>query len=100
MAASREMLYNISTLSSLRPLYEILMPPLGLCHAWRYSLKEAKCSIFFTSPLRFSFSCFAGRSRSRAIGCEDLTMDYLLAGITALFLFGYLIYALLRPEKF
>jgi len=27
-------------------------------------------------------------------------MDYLLAGITALFLFGYLIYALLRPEKF
>jgi len=27
-------------------------------------------------------------------------VDYLLAGITALFLFAYLIYALLRPEKF
>jgi len=27
-------------------------------------------------------------------------MDYLIAGLTALFLFGYLTYALLRPEKF
>lgn len=27
-------------------------------------------------------------------------MDYILAGITALFLFCYLIYALLKPEKF
>jgi K+-transporting ATPase KdpF subunit len=27
-------------------------------------------------------------------------MDYLIAGIAALFLFGYLIYALLRPEQF
>jgi K+-transporting ATPase KdpF subunit len=27
-------------------------------------------------------------------------MDYLLAGITSVLLFGYLIYALLRPERF
>jgi len=27
-------------------------------------------------------------------------MDYLIAGIAALFLFAYLIYALLRPERF
>jgi K+-transporting ATPase KdpF subunit len=28
------------------------------------------------------------------------TMDYIIAGITAVFLFVYLVYALLRPEKF
>jgi len=27
-------------------------------------------------------------------------MDYIIAGIAALFLFGYLVYALLRPERF
>jgi len=27
-------------------------------------------------------------------------MDYIVAGIAALFLFAYLIYALLKPEKF
>jgi len=27
-------------------------------------------------------------------------MEYMVAGIAALFLFGYLVYALLRPEKF
>jgi len=27
-------------------------------------------------------------------------VDYIIAGITALFLFAYLIYALLRPERF
>lgn len=31
---------------------------------------------------------------------EGQRMDYIIAGIAALFLFGYLIYALLRPEKF
>ncbi|MBZ5561384.1 MAG: K(+)-transporting ATPase subunit F [Acidobacteriia bacterium] len=30
----------------------------------------------------------------------DMTMDYLISGIAALFLFGYLVYALLRPERF
>jgi K+-transporting ATPase KdpF subunit len=28
------------------------------------------------------------------------SMDYVIAGVAALFLFGYLVYALLRPEKF
>jgi len=27
-------------------------------------------------------------------------MDYLIAGMTSLVVFGYLIYALLRPERF
>ena len=27
-------------------------------------------------------------------------MDYVIAGIASLLLFGYLVYALLRPEKF
>ena len=27
-------------------------------------------------------------------------MDYIIAGITTVFLFAYLIYALLRPERF
>jgi len=27
-------------------------------------------------------------------------VDYIISGITALFLFGYLLYALLRPERF
>ncbi|PYV23464.1 MAG: K(+)-transporting ATPase subunit F [Acidobacteria bacterium] len=30
-------------------------------------------------------------------GC---TVDYIIAGVAALVLFGYLIYALLRPERF
>jgi K+-transporting ATPase KdpF subunit len=29
-----------------------------------------------------------------------LIMDYIIAGIVALFLFVYLLYALLKPEKF
>jgi K+-transporting ATPase KdpF subunit len=27
-------------------------------------------------------------------------MDYIIAGIATVFIFGYLIYALLRPERF
>jgi len=27
-------------------------------------------------------------------------MDYVIAGVAALFLFAYLVYALLRPERF
>ncbi len=29
-----------------------------------------------------------------------MTLDYIISGIAALFLFGYLVYALLRPERF
>jgi K+-transporting ATPase KdpF subunit len=29
-----------------------------------------------------------------------MTMDYVIAGIATLLLFAYLIYALLRPERF
>ena len=31
---------------------------------------------------------------------EDAMLDYLIAGLAALLLFGYLMYALLHPEKF
>jgi K+-transporting ATPase KdpF subunit len=31
---------------------------------------------------------------------EEITMDYIIAGIASAGLFIYLIYALLRPEKF
>jgi len=27
-------------------------------------------------------------------------MDYIIAGVASLFLFGYLMYALLRPDRF
>jgi K+-transporting ATPase KdpF subunit len=42
-------------------------------------------------------------SRGSARVCEsqeEKTMDYIIAGITSVGLFVYLIYALLRPEKF
>jgi K+-transporting ATPase KdpF subunit len=29
-----------------------------------------------------------------------MTLDYILGGLVALFLLGYLVYALMRPEKF
>jgi K+-transporting ATPase KdpF subunit len=41
----------------------------------------------------------AGPSPKPAIVCDGI-MDYLIGGITTLFLFVYLIYALLKPEKF
>jgi len=40
------------------------------------------------------------------IACKDNThlgtiaMDYIIGGLTAVLLFAYLIYALLKPEKF
>jgi K+-transporting ATPase KdpF subunit len=43
----------------------------------------------------------AGLSPRLATACRSIgTMDYLVAGVAALFLFGYLIYALLKPEQF
>ena len=43
--------------------------------------------------------CRAGLGPGASFG-ETTVMDYLIAGITSLGLFAYLIYALLRPEKF
>jgi K+-transporting ATPase KdpF subunit len=46
----------------------------------------------------------AGLSPRPAIACnlfaKEVALDYVIAGIASLFLFGYLIYALLRPERF
>ncbi len=38
----------------------------------------------------------------RATGCEDLavTFDYWVGGAVSVLLAGYLVYALLRPERF
>ena len=41
----------------------------------------------------------AGGSSRRAIACRDI-MDYIIAGVAAVLLFVYLVYALLRPERF
>ena len=46
------------------------------------------------------FCLFAGPSQERATSFRRRTMDYVIAGITSIGLFVYLIYALLRPERF
>jgi K+-transporting ATPase KdpF subunit len=56
--------------------------------------------------LRWHFSLLAGRLPKRAIVYNlaaqswSRSMDYIIGGITTLLLFAYLIYALLKPEKF
>ncbi|PYV37129.1 MAG: K(+)-transporting ATPase subunit F [Acidobacteria bacterium] len=46
------------------------------------------------------FCSSAGPSRKPATSCRRRTVDYIIAGIAALALFIYLVYALLRPERF
>jgi K+-transporting ATPase KdpF subunit len=46
------------------------------------------------------FYSFAGLSQRPATGFRRKLMDYIIAGIASLGLLVYLIYALLRPEKF
>ena len=41
-----------------------------------------------------------GLYKSRGPSLRRIEMEYLIAGITAVFLFVYLMYALLRPERF
>jgi K+-transporting ATPase KdpF subunit len=43
---------------------------------------------------------FAGFLLRLATICKGHQMDYIIGGITTVFLFAYLIYALLKPEKF
>jgi K+-transporting ATPase KdpF subunit len=43
----------------------------------------------------------AGSSPRPVTACRRTrAMDYIIAGIASLFLLGYLLYALLRPERF
>jgi K+-transporting ATPase KdpF subunit len=61
------------------------------------------CWIFSTSLLLWRSSSCAGFSPRLATTCKEKgspSMDYIIGGITTLFLFVYLIYALLKPEKF
>jgi K+-transporting ATPase KdpF subunit len=53
----------------------------------------------FTSPSLPDRWWRAGGSSRRAIACEG-QMDYVIAGAASALLFVYLIYALLRPERF
>ena len=46
------------------------------------------------------FCCCSGPLPRPATSCKGEQMDYIIAGIASLGLFVYLIYALLRPEKF
>ena len=47
------------------------------------------------------FCSFAGPSPRLATSCKRrISMDYVIAGVASLGLFVYLIYALLRPERF
>ena len=59
-----------------------------------------KCSICSTSRSVACFCLAAGPSRRPATSCRRTTMDYIIAGIASVGLFIYLIYALLRPERF
>ena len=45
-------------------------------------------------------SCCCGLSPGRRNAFKEDRMEYLIAGITAVFLFVYLLYALIRPERF
>lgn len=61
--------------------------------AWPFGLIEAVWSVVAVrrwrrSALRASFTA------------ERTNMDYIIAGIASVLLFGYLIYALLKPERF
>ncbi|MBZ5516394.1 MAG: K(+)-transporting ATPase subunit F [Acidobacteriia bacterium] len=40
------------------------------------------------------------RRGPRSGGYSEVEMDYIVAGVVALCLFVYLVYALLRPERF
>jgi K+-transporting ATPase KdpF subunit len=51
-------------------------------------------------PLDVHFCLCVGSSPGPATSCSEENMDYTIAGIASLGLFIYLIYALLRPEKF
>jgi K+-transporting ATPase KdpF subunit len=46
------------------------------------------------------FCSFAGLSQRHATGFRRKFMDYIIAGIASVGLLAYLIFALLRPEKF
>jgi K+-transporting ATPase KdpF subunit len=56
--------------------------------------------MFSTWQLVAFFLLHAGRSPKRATGCNGWFMDYIIAGVASIGLFIYLLYALLKPERF
>jgi K+-transporting ATPase KdpF subunit len=61
---------------------------------------KLKCLIYFISLSVVVFCSFAGLSQRHATGFRRKFMDYIIAGIASVGLLAYLIFALLRPEKF
>ena len=52
-------------------------------------------------PCRHPVFCgLLGLRQGLRLALEGVDVDYTIAGVAAVFLFGYLIYALLRPERF
>ncbi len=62
---------------------------------------KIQCLICFISSSGVHSCLFAGTSPKPATSSKgESFMDYIIAGLAALGLFIYLVYALLRPEKF
>jgi K+-transporting ATPase KdpF subunit len=76
--------------------------PLWFLNASSLTLKLLCCSTSSTlsSPSHSSSSAGSSRKPATTFKKETPAMDYIIGGITTLFLFAYLIYALLKPEKF
>lgn len=58
------------------------------------------CSTYFSSPEASAHSCSQFSTPSPAKGCEAMLFDYLLGGIVTAIIMVYLVYALIRPERF
>jgi len=60
------------------------------------------CSTWCSSQPPLSFLAQRLRTSKAATGCEALpmTLDYWLGAAVSVLLVGYLVYALLRPERF
>lgn len=58
------------------------------------------CWIFSICLLAWRFSSFVGHSQKPLSGSKEEIVAYIIAGIIAILLFGYLTYALLHPERF
>jgi K+-transporting ATPase KdpF subunit len=97
------------TSSAALRLAKTFMTSLG-AHSYTRNQKRVALGfvwlICFTFWLRCCSLLCVGLSPKRVIACrvrhqpEFIPMDYIIGGVASVFLFAYLIYALLKPEKF
>src|SRR5579871_5883923 len=68
----------------------------------RRLLESDPCSTSSTSPSGRSFCCYASATPSPATRSRPAAMafDMILGGVVTVFVLGYLIFALIRPERF